>query len=57
MVWCCDPKNIFPMPHNNIWIHHHRKFVIDSLNRKKFINTINYYEGNILVDNITLEVL
>jgi len=30
-----------PMPHNNIWIHHHRKFVIDSWNRKGFNNTVN----------------
>ncbi|MDX2367584.1 MAG: hypothetical protein QNK36_04150 [Colwellia sp.] len=30
-----------PMPHNNIWIHHHRKFVIDSWNRKDFNNTVN----------------
>ena len=30
-----------PKPHNNIWIHHHRKFVIDSWNRKDFNNTIN----------------
>lgn len=30
-----------PKPHNNIWIHHHRKFVIDSWNRKNFNNTVN----------------
>ncbi len=30
-----------PKPHNNIWIHHHRKFVIDSWNRKGFNNSIN----------------
>jgi hypothetical protein len=30
-----------PQPHNNIWIHHHRKFVIDSWNRKDFSNVIN----------------
>jgi hypothetical protein len=30
-----------PKPHNNIWIHHHRKFVIDSWNRKNFNNVIN----------------
>jgi hypothetical protein len=30
-----------PKPHNNIWMHHHRKFVIDSWNRGKFRNTIN----------------
>jgi hypothetical protein len=30
-----------PKPHNNIWIHHHRKFVIDSWNRKGFNNTVN----------------
>lgn len=29
------------MPHNNIWIHHHRKFVIDSWNRKGFNKTVN----------------
>jgi len=30
-----------PVPHNNIWLHHHRKFVIDSWNRKDFNNTVN----------------
>tara|TARA_R110001583_G_scaffold70489_2_gene199494 strand:+ start:2533 stop:3663 length:1131 start_codon:yes stop_codon:yes gene_type:complete len=30
-----------PRPHNNIWLHHHRKFVIDSWNRKGFNNTVN----------------
>ena len=30
-----------PKPHNNIWIHHHRKFVIDSWNRKNFNNSVN----------------
>ena len=30
-----------PKPHNNIWIHHHRKFVIDSWNRKGFNNSVN----------------
>jgi len=30
-----------PRPHNNIWLHHHRKFVIDSWNRKDFNNTVN----------------
>jgi len=30
-----------PKPHNNIWIHHHRKFVIDSWNRENFNNTVN----------------
>lgn len=30
-----------PKPHNNIWIHHHRKFVIDSWNREGFNNTVN----------------
>ncbi|MGB1262280.1 MAG: hypothetical protein ACPG52_05155 [Cognaticolwellia sp.] len=30
-----------PKPHNNIWIHHHRKFVIDSWNRADFNNTVN----------------
>ena len=30
-----------PIPHNNIWLHHHRKFVIDSWNRKNFNNTVN----------------
>lgn len=30
-----------PMPHNNIWIHHHRKFVIDSWNRAGNKNTVN----------------
>ncbi|ASP47995.1 hypothetical protein [Cognaticolwellia beringensis] len=30
-----------PKPHNNIWIHHHRKFVIDSWNRKDFNHTVN----------------
>jgi hypothetical protein len=30
-----------PKPHNNIWSHHHRKFVIDSWNRKGVQNTIN----------------
>lgn len=30
-----------PKPHNNIWIHHHRKFVIDSWNRKNFNHTVN----------------
>ena len=30
-----------PKPHNNIWIHHHRKFVIDSWNRKNFNRTVN----------------
>ncbi|MBL4899363.1 MAG: hypothetical protein JKX76_06905 [Colwellia sp.] len=30
-----------PRPHNNIWSHHHRKFVIDSWNRKGNHNTIN----------------
>ena len=30
-----------PKPHNNIWIHHHRKFVIDSWNRNEFNNTVN----------------
>ena len=32
-----------PMPHNNIWLHHHRKFVIDSWNRKGFNNTVNVF--------------
>jgi hypothetical protein len=30
-----------PKPHNNIWNHHHRKFVIDSWNREDHHNTIN----------------
>jgi len=30
-----------PKPHNNIWSHHHRKFVIDSWNRKENHNTVN----------------
>lgn len=30
-----------PKPHNNIWSHHHRKFVIDSWNRKEHHNTVN----------------
>lgn len=30
-----------PKPHNNIWSHHHRKFVIDSWNRENNHNTIN----------------
>ncbi|TWX65417.1 hypothetical protein [Colwellia sp. C1TZA3] len=30
-----------PKPHNNIWMHHHRKFVIDSWNRKNFNHTVN----------------
>jgi len=30
-----------PIPHNNIWSHHHRKFVIDSWNRKSQQNTVN----------------
>ncbi|SEL79985.1 hypothetical protein SAMN05216262_1231 [Colwellia chukchiensis] len=30
-----------PRPHNNVWMHHHRKFVIDSWNRDKFQNTVN----------------
>tara|TARA_R110001599_G_scaffold79463_3_gene215312 strand:- start:19562 stop:20671 length:1110 start_codon:yes stop_codon:yes gene_type:complete len=30
-----------PTPHNNIWSHHHRKFVIDSWNRKNNHNTVN----------------
>lgn len=30
-----------PIPHNNIWSHHHRKFVIDSWNRAGANNSIN----------------
>ncbi|XQW85366.1 hypothetical protein ACOYR1_01155 [Thalassotalea piscium] len=30
-----------PKPHNNVWIHHHRKFVIDSWNRSGFNQTVN----------------
>jgi len=30
-----------PKPHNNIWSHHHRKFVIDSWNRAGANNSIN----------------
>lgn len=30
-----------PKPHNNKWSHHHRKFVIDSWNRKDNNNTVN----------------
>jgi len=30
-----------PQPHNNIWSHHHRKFVIDSWNRADNHNTVN----------------
>ncbi|MCJ8320342.1 MAG: hypothetical protein MJK12_11960 [Colwellia sp.] len=30
-----------PIPHNNIWSHHHRKFVIDSWNREGANNSIN----------------
>ncbi|MBL0710733.1 MAG: hypothetical protein JJV99_06955 [Colwellia sp.] len=30
-----------PIPHNNIWSHHHRKFVIGSWNRKSQQNTVN----------------
>jgi hypothetical protein len=32
-----------PMPHNNIWLHHHRKFVIDSWNRKGFNHGVNVF--------------
>jgi hypothetical protein len=32
-----------PMPHNNIWLHHHRKFVIDSWNRRNFNYTVNVF--------------
>ena len=30
-----------PRPHNNIWMHHHRKFVIDSWDRDGFKRTVN----------------
>lgn len=30
-----------PQPHNNIWMHHHRKFVIDTWDRGQFRNTVN----------------
>ncbi len=39
-----------PKPHNNVWIHHHRKFVIDSWNRKEHINTVNVIALNGLTE-------